>query len=364
MGGNSLGRVFTVSSFGESHGKCVGAIIDSPPSGLRIDRQHISLYLKRRMMGYGSTRRKEPEDFEILSGVFRDHTTGAPLLLLIWNRDVDSSFYESIKSKPRPGHADYVARIRYGGWNDYRGGGCLSGRITAGFVAAGSVALQLLTKIGIRIYAYSKSIGPVSTETTPREEILKSVYENPLRTIPSDSYDSMCNIIERAKQSGDSVGGVVECWIFGLPVGIGDPVFHSLDSDIAYANMCIPGIKGVEFGLGFQCTRMLGSEFNDSPIIKDNKVIYETSKSGGILGGISTGAPIYFRLAVRPTPSIYLPQRTVDLEKMAEAELKLEGRFDTCIVPRVVPVVECVTAIVLVDHLMYQGFIPQVLKEV
>ncbi|MEM0275498.1 MAG: chorismate synthase [Nitrososphaerota archaeon] len=366
MAGNILGKSFVVVSFGESHGKCIGTVIDGCPAGLKISEEDVQreLDLRKPRSLQIHTQRTEEDKVEILSGIFNGYTTGAPICMIVWNRDVRSMDYEVVRYLPRPSHADYFAYIKYGGFNDYRGGGRFSGRITAGFVMAGAVAKKLLREVlNIEVVAYSLEIGGVRAENFTLEDAVKYRYENDVRAPDKSSAEKMMEKIIEARSRGDSVGGIIECVVTGLPIGLGEPVFDSLDSDLAKALFSIPAVKGVEFGAGFKIARMLGSQSNDPFTIRNNKIVVEKNDSGGIVGGISTSAPLVFRVAFKPPASISIPQKTVDIREMKEKELVRTGRHDPCIVPRAVPVVEAVTAIVLVDHAIRSGLIPPVLEK-
>ncbi|HIQ30220.1 MAG TPA: chorismate synthase [Candidatus Caldiarchaeum subterraneum] len=361
--GNILGERFVVVSFGESHGRCVGVVIDGCPAGLEISEEDIQMELDRRRPGQSilTTQRREQDRVEILSGVFNGRTTGAPICMLVWNRDVDSSPYLRILNKPRPGHADYVARVKYGGFNDWRGGGRFSARVTAGYVMAGAVAKKLLSKtLGIEVMAYTKEIGGVVAGELPPEVIRERRYANDVRCPDEEAAKRMTELILKARGEGDSLGGVVECIALNVPVGLGEPVFSSLDSDLARVLFSIPAVKGVEFGAGFRASRMRGSEHNDPYVVRNGRVETLTNNSGGVVGGISNGMPIVVRAAFKPVSSIAKPQRTVDLEKMRETEIIIPGRHDPVVVPRAVPIVEAVVAITLADHAVRAGFIKNV----
>jgi chorismate synthase len=363
MGLNTLGRIVVFSFFGESHGRLVGSLIQGFPAGLRVDQERIRLSLSRRRMGYGSTARVEQDVFEIMTGVFQGFTTGAPILVVVWNREADPGFYEKIRETPRPSHVDYAYRIRYGGFNDYRGGGFSSGRFTAGWVAAGSLATQALEKKGVRIYAHVTRIGSVKYEGEPDEDSLRRVYDSPVRCVDEEYSKRMVREIEEASREGDSVGGVVECRVYGVPPGIGDPLFEGLDVELAKAVMAIPGVKGVEFGRGFEASGMRGSVFNDRLTVEKGRVRLLSNNDGGVVGGVSNGETIVFRAVFKPTPSIRMRQRTVNLREMKSVEISLEGgRFDVCIAPRAVPVVEAVASMVLLDHYARAGVIGRVLE--
>lgn len=276
---------------------------------------------------------------------------------------MDSKPYEEIRDTPRPGHADYPARIRYGGHEDYRGGGRFSGRITAVYVAAGAIAKKLLGTIRVEVLAHTVQIGKVKLdEEVTYDDIRVNTYRNPVRCAHKETAKRMEKEIHEAMKDEDSVGGVVEVIALGVPAGWGFPIFDSLDADLAKMAFDIPGVKGVEFGSGFRAASMRGSENNDPYIIKNGKILTETNNSGGILGGLSNGMPIKMRIAFKPTSSIPHVQKTVDVKEMRETELRLRGRYDPCIVPRAVPVAEACVALVLVDHALRIGAIPQVLR--
>jgi chorismate synthase len=361
---DSLGRIFTVTSFGESHGKLIGILIGGCPAGLPINESDIQSELDRRKPGRSaaSTPRMEEDKVEILSGVFNGYTTGAPICLAVWNKDSRSADYEIMQFKARPGHADYTAYVKYGGFADYRGGGRFSGRITAGFVAAGTVARALLKTIGVDIFAHTVAIGGIAAPLMKIETIKQGINSNTLRCADAAAAARMMKAIENAAADGDSLGGVVEGIATGVAAGLGEPLFDNLDGAMAKALFAIPSVKGVEFGAGFAAARLKGSENNDPFDIKDDRVITKTNNAGGILGGISNGMPILVRVAVKPTPSIAKKQHTVDLKEMAATELEIKGRHDTCIVPRAVPVVEAMMAITLCDFAMRAGAIAEVMK--
>jgi len=283
--------------------------------------------------------------------------------MIIRNRDVDSRPYEAIRDTPRPGHADYPAKIRYGGFNDYRGGGRFSGRVTAAYVMAGAIAKKLLKIFDVEVLAHTVQIGRVKlTKPITHDDIRLRVYQNPVRCADPEAAELMEDEILKAAREGDSVGGIVEGLAINVPAGLGDPIFDSLDADLAKMIFNIPAVKGVEFGVGFKAASMRGSENNDQYTIRDGRVVTLTNNAGGILGGLSTGMPIVVRVAFKPTPSISKRQRTVNIKRMEEVELELKGRHDPCIVPRAVPIVEACMAIVLADHMIRAGIIPRVLK--
>ena len=361
---NSLGKLFTITSFGESHGNLVGVIIEGCPAGLAIDEGDIQRELDRRKPGASplTTARKEEDRVEVLSGILDSHTTGAPVCLAVWNKDIDSSEYGKVRFLPRPGHADYTAYVKYGGFNDYRGGGRFSGRITAGFVMAGAVARKLLAIIRTEVLAHTVDIGGIAAQPGEPDEIKKAVAKNAVHCADPEAAQKMIAAIEEAKRDGDSLGGIIEGIALGLPVGLGEPVFNAIDAELAKSLFAIPAVKGVEFGAGFQAARKKGSENNDPFAIKDGRIITTSNNAGGVLGGISSGMPLVVRVAVKPTASIAREQPTVDIGKMTETRLAVKGRHDACIVPRAVVVVESMMAVTLCDLAMRAGLIPRVIK--
>jgi len=364
MNGNSIGKAFVLTCFGESHGQCVGAVIDGCPAGLPLSPEDIQIELDKRKPGQTSvsTSRKEEDRVEILSGLFNGFTTGAPICVIVRNLNTESEDYEKIKDKPRPGHADYVTHVKYGGFSDYRGGGRFSGRITVSYVMAGAIAKKLLTQINIEVLAHTIQIGNVKiTENVSYKQIRENVYKNSVRCADPETALLMEKEILNVIEERDSIGGVVEAVALGVPAGLGEPVFDSIDSDIAKMMFDIPAVKGVEFGSGFRAASLKGSENNDEYRIRGGKVVSLTNNAGGILGGITTGMPIVFRVGFKPTSSIAKKQRTVDLAKMEETEIEIVGRHDPCIVPRAVPVVESCLALVLADHAIRDGIIPRAL---
>ena len=365
MNGNSIGKALVLTCFGESHGRCVGVVIDGCPAGLPISQEEIQVEMDKRKPGLTevSTARREEDTVEILSGVYDNFTSGAPICMLVWNRDVDSSPYELMKDKPRPGHADYPARVRYGGFNDFRGGGRFSGRITAAYVMAGAIAQKLLGTIGVEILAHTVQIGSVKlSRQVSHEDIRRNVYQNSVRCADPDVAEAMKEEILKASEDRDSVGGVVEGLALNVPAGLGDPIFDALDSDIAKMMLNIPAVKGVEFGAGFEAASMRGAENNDQYALREGRIVTLTNNAGGMLGGISTGMPIVIKVAFKPTSSISQRQRTVDLSRMKETEIAFSGRHDPCIVPRGVPVVESCLALVLADHAIRSGKISRIIE--
>lgn len=364
MAGDILGKELRLLSFGESHGKVVGAVVEGVPAGLPLSESDIQRFLDLRkpgLSGYASQRAEE-DKVEILSGVFNGHTTGAPVCMIVRNQDVDSSYYEEFRRFPRPGHADYIASIKYGGFNDYRGGGRFSGRITISMCMAGAVASKILERIGTEVIAYSLEIGGERAEGFTLEDARKYRYENPLRAPNEESYLRMAKAVEEAMRDGDSVGGIVEAVALNVPPGLGEPFFDTIEGDIAKAMFSIPGVKGIEFGSGFNAARMRGSEHNDPMVVVDGMVKYARNNHGGAIGGITTGEPLVLRVAFKPTPSISKPQDTVDLYLLSNVKIKVKGRHDPCIVPRAVVVVESMLAFTLADHAIRSGFVPRVLR--
>jgi chorismate synthase len=359
MPGSSLGHIFRVTTWGESHGKAIGVVVDGCPAGLDLSKEDIQRELDRRKPGVSeiSTQRKESDEVVILSGVFEGKTQGTPISMLVLNKDVDSSVYEEIKNVARPGHADFSYQKKYG-LRDYRGGGRASGRETLARVAAGAVAKKVLATHcrGIQILGHVVEIGRIKAKARWRgmelEQMKQNVEKNAVRCADLEAAKDMEKRINEAKQEGDSVGGIVEVIAWNVPPGLGEPVFDKLDAELAKALMSIGAVKGVEVGAGFEAARMKGSEMNDEFFIHEGAIRTKTNNAGGILGGISTGSPIICRIAVKPTSSIFKPQRSVNMEKMEEVAFKIKGRHDPCICPRIVPVAEAMVALVLVDYLM------------
>jgi chorismate synthase len=352
-----------MTSFGESHGRCVGAVIDGCPAGLAITEADIQKELDRRRPGGGvaATERSEADRVEIISGVFNDRTTGAPICMVVWNEDVVSTDYEKIRFLPRPGQADYTAFMKYGGFNDYRGGGRFSGRITATMVMAGAIARKLLAILGVEIVAHTVAIGGVTAEAKSLDEIRKNRVKNPLWCADPKASREMLGLIEAVKKEGDSLGGVIEGVALNVPVGLGEPLFATLDGELARAMLAIPAVKGVEFGSGFATASKKGSENNDPFTLKDGRIATASNNAGGILGGLSNGMPVVLRVAVKPTPSISKSQPTVNTKNMAPDTVTVKGRHDVCIVPRAVVVVESMMALVLCDLALRAGLIPRVI---
>ncbi len=353
MAGNSFGTAFRITTWGESHGRGVGVVVDGCPAGLALSEEDVQVELDRRRPGQSSvsTPRREEDRVEILSGTFEGLTTGTPISMLVGNRNADSSAYDSLRDRPRPGHADlgYVARY---GLRDHRGGGRSSGRETVGRVAGGAVAKKLLAENGIDVAGYVVELGGVRADIPEGGDLsrLQGLAEkNPVRCPDQGAAEEMIKALHRAREAGDSLGGVVEIVASAVPAGLGEPVFDKLDADLASALMGIGAVKAVEIGAGVEAARMRGSEMND-PILPGPK--FSSNNAGGILGGISTGEPIVCRIYVKPTPSISISQRTVDLSTGEAAEIEIRGRHDPAIPPRIVPVAEAMAALVLADHLL------------
>lgn len=364
---NSLGTIFKITSFGESHGDLVGIIIDGVPAGIELNLGLIQKELEIRKPGQSqlTTSRKEKDKVEVLSGVFRNKTTGAPICLVIKNEDIDSTEYEKNRNYLRPSHVDYTALKKYGGYSDYRGSGRFSGRVTVGFVMAGAIAKQILKKFHISIFAYTKGIGDIidTNNYTLNDSFYDVREKSPVRAINHQKSKLMEQLIKQVKNERDSIGGLVKCIISGFPEGKGGPIFNSIESIISKAIFSIPAIKGIEFGAGFRAATMKGSEHNDPWILEKGKIITAKNDAGGIIGGISTGMPIEFTVVVKPTASIGVKQKTVNIEKMEEIEIEFSGRHDPCIVPRIIPIVEAMAAVVLLDCLLIEGYVPRVFKD-
>ncbi len=370
MPANILGERFSITSFGESHGKCIGTIVDGCPAGLKLDESDIQPILDLRRPGQSiiTTQRKETDKVSILSGVFQGYTTGAPICLIIWNADADSRSYDEIKNTPRPGHSDYPAYLKYGGFADYRGSGRFSGRLTATLVMGGAVALKILSKyLNIEIISYTKSIGNIicNTDNISFDELAHKRYLNEVRCPDSEVAMKMKEDILVARKAGDSLGGIIECTTRGVPPGLGEPIFESIESELSKGLFSIPAVKGIEFGSGFMGSGLKGSQNNDTFYIEktSGKILTSTNNSGGILGGITNGMPLKLRIAFKPAASISMTQKTVNVEKGTETDLHVKGRHDPCVVPRAPPVVDSVVGIIVLDHCMKCNLIPSVLKE-
>lgn len=347
MAGSSFGQQFRITTWGESHGPALGVVIDGVPAGVPIIEEDIQRFLNRRKPGQSkyTTARAEGDQVEILSGVFEGKTTGTPISLLVRNKDQHSKDYSNIAEVYRPGHADFTFQEKYG-IRDYRGGGRSSGRETIGRVAAGAIAVKILEQLGISIVTYSKKIGPVEAQTIDYGEI----FQNPLYMPDAQAAEEAGKYLEECISEKNSAGGVIECVVSGMPVGIGETVFEKLDANLAKAILSIGAVKGFEIGDGFQVAASTGAENNDSFCMSGEKPVKLTNHSGGVLGGMSDGSDIVFRAAVKPTPSIARSQKTVDIFG-EEKEIEITGRHDPVIVPRAVVVVESMAALTIVDAL-------------
>ncbi len=347
MSGSTFGHAFRITTFGESHGGAVGVIVDGVTPGLEISTEEVQVQLDRRKPGQSfiTTPRNEPDTVHIVSGYFEGKATGTPMMMILYNSDADPSAYDSIKELFRPGHADFTYLKKYG-MRDWRGSGRASGRETSGRVAAGAVARKLLARRGVSVLAYTVKAGGISCESFDPEVIEKNL----LRACDMQAAERMMEHIALRKDELDSVGGIVECRISGVVAGLGEPVFDKLDAELAHAMLSIGAVKGIEFGAGFRVADMTGSEHNDQ-MSADG---FLTNNAGGIIGGISTGADIVFRVPVKPVSSIARPQRTVNVAG-EEREIRTEGRHDVCICPRIVPVVEAMACLVIEDHYKRQA---------
>lgn len=354
---SEFGNILRVSVFGQSHGKAIGVNIDGLPAGEPIDLEELNAFLDRRKPGKSplSTARKESDTPVFLSGLENGVTCGFPLCAVIENSDQHSSDYSELADKPRPSHADYTARVKWGGHADMRGGGHFSGRLTAPLCIAGGIAKQILARRGIFVGAHLAAVGTENDAPFPLHptaELFDAIAAKPFPVVDDGAGDRMQALILEARQDLDSVGGIIECAAIGLPAGLGDPMFGGVENRLAAALFGIPAVKGVEFGLGFGSARLHGSENNDPFTVENGTVVTASNRAGGILGGITTGMPVTLRTAIKPTPSISRPQQTVSLSAMENTELVIRGRHDPCIAHRAVPVVEAVTAAVLLDLLL------------
>ena len=355
---NALGNKYRVQIFGQSHSPMIGAVIEGVPAGVAPDMDFISAFMARRAPGQGalSTARREADRPQIVSGLNeRGETCGAPLCALIANADAHSRDYDALRDVPRPGHADYTAFVKFDGHNDIRVGGQFSGRLTAPLCFAGALAMQLLQTRGVRVKARVQAIAGIrDMDVDLAAPPLDAIAAEGLPTVSPDAARRMAEAILAAKSAGDSVGGVVECFATGLPAGLGEPMFDGVENRVARALFGIPAVRGVEFGLGFAAAELRGSAHNDAYHMSEGRVVTETNRCGGVLGGITTGMPLIVRAAFKPTPSIALPQASVSLKRNQDAPLTVQGRHDPCVVPRAVPCVEAAVACVLFD-LMLEG---------
>ncbi|MBQ7822337.1 MAG: chorismate synthase [Clostridia bacterium] len=352
------GNSIKISIFGQSHSDSIGVVIDGIPAGEPFDAEKLKAFTARRAPSNNSlgTPRKEADEFEVLSGVANGKFCGAPFAAVIKNTNVKPGDYSEFSERPRPGHADYTANVKYHGANDFSGGGHFSGRLTAPLCIAGGICLQLLENRGIYIGAHHERIGSVTDLRFDPVNVSKADFDALVRgrvtVIDESKLSKMEALVEECRSEKDSVGGVIECAVIGLPAGLGDPIFDGMENRIAQIVFGIPGVKGIEFGNGFDCAKIRGSENNDSFAYKDGKVVTETNNHGGILGGITSGMPLVFRAALKPTPSIFKEQNTVDLTEKEDCTLVIKGRHDPCIAVRALPCMEAAAAIAVYDALL------------
>lgn len=351
---NTFGTSLSVTLFGESHGNSIGAVLDGMPAGVAVDTDFLNRQTElRKPKGKISTKRHEADEVCIVSGVFEGKTTGTPICVVIKNGDTKSKDYEKTKNLLRPSHADYTAHIKYNGYEDYRGGGHFSGRITAPLVAVGAIVIDALKQKGIEIGTHIKKIADVSDRDFNNfDEDFKKIQNNPFAVLDSEKAKLMTELIETAAAEGDSIGGILQTAVTGLPTGVGEPWFDTVESVLAHALFSVPAVKGVEFGRGFEFADLKGSEANDEWRINDGEISTVTNNNGGINGGITNGMPIVINTVIKPTPSIAKEQNTVDIEKNENSKLIINGRHDPCIVHRAAVVVSSVTAIALCDLLL------------
>lgn len=356
---NTIGKIFSITSFGSSHGKALGAVVDGCPANLELSEEDIQIELNKRRPGTSAltTSRQEGDKIEILSGIFEGKTDGTPITGIVYNTNQKSKDYSNIKNTPRPGHGDYCWLEKYGIY-DYNGGGRGSGRTTISHVIGGAIAKKLLETKGIKIISHVVQIGDIEAKDIDYENLEENINKNNVKCGDLEASKLMEELILSKKQEGDSVGGIVETIATGIPTGLGEPVFGKLDGDLAHILMSINAVKGVEIGLGFESARSTASEINDEFYYdEEGKIKTKSNNSGGILGGMSNGMPIISRIAVKPTPSISKIQNTIDLSQKKNTTLEITGRHDPCICPRVTAVAESATAIVLADHMLRGGFI-------
>ncbi|MGN0660981.1 MAG: chorismate synthase [Oscillospiraceae bacterium] len=353
--GSTIGKNFKISIFGQSHSKAIGVTVDGLPAGIAVDTDELAAFMTRRAPGRNefSTKRSEKDAPEFLSGLVNGRTCGAPLTAVIYNSDTRSGDYKNIADIPRPAHADFCAQMKYHGFQDVAGGGHFSGRLTAPLCIAGGIALQALRAEGIEIGAHISSIGKICGKrfdpVCVTAEELDAVRKKDFPVIDDEAGESMKELISLARNNLDSVGGTIECAVIGLPVGLGDPMFEGLENKISQAVFGIPAVKGIEFGRGFESAQLFGSENNDEFYMNGEEIKTRTNNHGGILGGISSGMPLIFRAAIKPTPSISQPQKSVSLSRREDAELVIKGRHDPCIVQRAVPCMEAAAAVAVYD---------------
>ena len=352
---STYGENLKLSIFGQSHGPAIGMTLDGIPAGLTVDMEALQAFLNRRAPGQNdwSTPRREEDRPEFISGLYEGYTCGAPIAAVIHNTNTRSGDYANLKDCPRPGHADYTAQVKYGGFQDPAGGGHFSGRLTAPLCIAGGLCKQWLEDMGIRIGARIERIAGISDELDldPLAPDLDRIGKD-FPVLSPTAGQRMRDKIAEARGEGDSVGGIIRCYIAGLPAGLGEPIFGGVENRIAQIMFGVPAVKSVEFGIGQAAAEMRGSQCNDDFTIRDGKIVTETNHAGGILGGITTGMPVIFQVAIKPTPSISRAQQTVSLRREEITELKIKGRHDPCIVPRAVPVVEAAAAIAIYDLIL------------
>ncbi len=358
---STYGEILKLSIFGQSHGPAIGMTLDGIPAGLPVDYDQLLSFMSRRAPGQGNyaTTRKEADKPEFLAGIVGGFTCGAPIAATISNTNTRSGDYENLKDCPRPGHADYPAQVKYNGYQDVAGGGHFSGRLTAPVCIAGGLCMQWLEKSGIRIGAHICSIAGIADASMDWINPDLEAIHTDFPVVDTDAGAKMLEAIADAKADGDSVGGVVECFITGLPAGLGDPMFDGIENKLAQILYGIPAVKGLEFGSGFAGSDLRGSQNNDPYAIQDGRVTTLTNHAGGILGGITTGMPLVFRVAIKPTPSIAKQQLSVSLKNIDNQPLTIHGRHDPCIVPRAVPVIEAAAAIAIFDICLKDGLIKE-----
>ena len=351
---STYGENLKLTVFGQSHGPAIGMTLDAIPAGLPVDEKVLAAFMARRAPGNNaySTSRKETDQVKFLSGIVDGYTCGAPIAAIIENQNTRSSDYDDLKDHPRPGHADFTAQVKYGGFQDVAGGGHFSGRLTAPICIAGGLCIQWLEEMGIQIRAHLFSVGTATDASIDMTSSEPIVLQEDFPVISKDSGIQMQQQIAQAKESGDSLGGCIECIVTGLPAGIGEPMFGGMEGRLALALYGIPAVKAVEFGAGMKCASMRGSEHNDPYSIENGAVKTSTNNAGGILGGITNGMPLVFRVGIKPTPSIAMTQKTVSLSSMTDDFLQIKGRHDPCIAPRAVSVVEAAAAIAIYDAVL------------
>lgn len=354
-----FGRELRIATFGESHGRAIGVVIDGVPAGLELSEADIRRELDRRMFCNIPVLnpRCEPEEFEILSGVKDGRTQGTPIAVAIWNRQVISSYYDELWKRPRPGHADLAYYLKYGDNYDHRGGGRASGRTTAALVVAGAVAKKLLATLGVEVLGHIVELGGIQISVSYSIDDIKASWGKQMPVVDDGALKAMLDEIAKAVKDGDSIGGAAEVWAVNVPPGLGEPVFDKIKADLAKAAMSIPSAVAFEMGAGVRLARMRGSEANDPIVLKGGRAGLATNKVGGVLGGITVGEPVWFRVYFKPTPSIRKPQRTVDLSRMEPHTLEFRGRYDVTTVPKALVALEAMAALVLADHALRAGLI-------